>query len=131
MSQALHSAVQDIEETKKTESEESVYEQKLECQLCNIKVTSSRILERHLEGKKHRVREAKNGREFFCEVCDVRANSEIQLEIHLKSSRHKGNMLKKEATEFASLSSGTIGIWLIIFCLLCIFLNLLILITNS
>ncbi|KAK9870609.1 hypothetical protein WA026_008171 [Henosepilachna vigintioctopunctata] len=127
----LHTAIQDVIETRETENDESLGIQGLECHLCNIKVTSSKILKRHLEGKKHRIREAKNGREFFCDVCEVRANSEIQLDIHLKSSRHRGNVMKKDSSEFTALSTGTKGIWLIIICLLCIFVNLLLLFRNS
>ncbi|XP_044751373.1 zinc finger protein 385A-like [Coccinella septempunctata] len=135
MSGDLHTAIQEITtEFKSFENLEDNDQQcgsGLECQLCNIKVTSMKILERHLKGKKHRIREAKNGREFFCDICDVRANSEIQLDIHLKSSRHKGNIMKKESSEFTSVSAGTKGIWLIVICLLCLFLNLLLLFRTS
>jgi hypothetical protein len=59
--------------------------QSLSCELCNVKVTSTKILQRHLEGRRHKMKAERKGKTFICELCDVVANSEIQLNIHLNS----------------------------------------------
>ncbi|CAH1183160.1 unnamed protein product [Phaedon cochleariae] len=65
-----------VEEPKKTQ---------LGCDICKISVTSPKILQRHLEGKRHKIRAERDGKIFRCELCNVTANSETQLSIHLNS----------------------------------------------
>ncbi|KAJ8954545.1 hypothetical protein NQ318_000779 [Aromia moschata] len=57
----------------------------LSCEICNIKVTSTKILQRHLDGRKHKIRMERRGKSFTCELCEITANSETQLNIHLNS----------------------------------------------
>ncbi|KAG5889075.1 hypothetical protein JTB14_004919 [Gonioctena quinquepunctata] len=104
--------------------------QPLGCEICDIKVTSSRILQRHLDGRKHKMREERQGKVFKCDLCDITANSEIQLDIHLKSSRHRSKVERKEYTEFINTPSNK-GIWILVFCAFCIFINLILLFNNT
>jgi len=98
------------------------------CDICNIRVTSAKILQRHLEGRKHISRSQRRGKIFHCDICDVTANSEIQLNIHLTSSRHKSRVAREEYKEFTDVSSYSISIYALLFCIFCIALNLVILV---
>lgn len=55
------------------------------CEMCNIQVTGAKVLQRHMDGKKHKLRTERQGKTFNCELCNVVCNSESQLESHLKS----------------------------------------------
>ncbi|CAH0557793.1 unnamed protein product [Brassicogethes aeneus] len=55
------------------------------CEICNIKVTSAKILQRHLYGRKHKMRSERKGKSYYCDLCDLTANSETQLNIHMSS----------------------------------------------
>ncbi|XP_017771356.1 PREDICTED: zinc finger protein 346-like [Nicrophorus vespilloides] len=93
------------------------------CDLCGIKVTSNNVLRRHIEGRKHLMRVEREGKTFECQLCEIIANSQTQLDAHLRSSKHKNRLYKKEhANEMMHK-----GVWLIIFCVACIFLNFLLL----
>ncbi|XP_022905954.2 zinc finger protein 385D-like [Onthophagus taurus] len=93
------------------------------CQLCNVQVTSSNVLKRHNEGRKHRMRVERQGKTFKCDLCDISANSQSQLDAHLKSSKHKAKLIRREnANQMMNK-----GIWIILFGVVVIFLNLLLL----
>ncbi|KAF7272664.1 uncharacterized protein LOC143192328 [Rhynchophorus ferrugineus] len=98
------------------------------CEICNIKVTSAKILQRHLEGRRHKSKAERKGKTFHCDLCDVTANSEIQLNIHLSSSRHKSRVAREEYKEFTSMSSYSTSFYILLFCIFCIGLNLVILV---
>ncbi|XP_050308418.1 zinc finger protein 385B-like [Anthonomus grandis grandis] len=106
-------------------------ERSLCCEICNIKVTSSKILQRHLEGRKHKSRAERQGKTFYCDICDVTANSEIQLNIHLTSSKHKTKVAKEECKVFLDMSSYSTSLYIFIFALFCIVVNLIILVKVS
>ncbi|KAF2881656.1 hypothetical protein ILUMI_24513 [Ignelater luminosus] len=55
------------------------------CNLCKISATSSKVLQRHYEGRKHKMRVERDGKTFNCELCQITANSQKQLDNHLKS----------------------------------------------
>lgn len=113
------------------------------CSLCKISATSSKVLQRHYEGRKHKMRVERDGKTFDCELCQITANSQKQLDNHLKSkiflngsftkiknlilgSRHKYNQEKKDLGEHAKLN-GNKGVWIILLGMVCIFVNFLIL----
>ncbi|XP_050516942.1 zinc finger protein 346-like [Diabrotica virgifera virgifera] len=102
--------------------------QPLSCEICRVKVTSTKIFQRHLDGRKHKLRAERQGKEFKCELCDIIANSEIQLEIHFRSFRHKSKLQRKEHPHFSLLTSYTSkSSFLVFLCFTCIFLNLFLL----
>ncbi|XP_056642989.1 zinc finger protein 346-like [Diorhabda carinulata] len=102
--------------------------QSLSCEICKVKVTSSKIFQRHLDGRKHKLRAERQGKIFKCELCDIIANSEIQLEIHLRSARHKAKLHKKEHPHFSLFASYTSKTSILMFfCFICIILNLFLL----
>ncbi|KAJ8918487.1 hypothetical protein NQ315_008184, partial [Exocentrus adspersus] len=116
-----------IDEGGKSATCEDGYNYPLCCTICNIKVTSTKILQRHLEGRKHKMRVERKGKSFVCELCDLTANSETQLNIHLSSSRHRAKLQRKEYNEFTAIATSLKGAWIIIVCLICLFLNLFLL----
>ncbi|XP_044266550.1 zinc finger protein 385D-like [Tribolium madens] len=124
MSVEFHNSIEEVQLTEN--NEENADKNVLSCELCNVKVTSAKILQRHLEGRRHKMKEERKGKTFVCELCDVVANSEIQLNIHLNSIKHKNKLMKKE-NNFISASTGTAGLWILFFCVICIFINLLLL----
>ncbi|XP_030750871.1 zinc finger protein 385D-like [Sitophilus oryzae] len=109
----------------------SASELSLCCDICNIRVTSAKILQRHLEGRRHKSRAERDGKTFHCELCDVTANSEIQLNIHMSSSRHKSRIAREEYKEFTSLSSYSTSFYILLFCIFCIGLNVVILVKGA
>ncbi|KYB27334.1 zinc finger protein 346 [Tribolium castaneum] len=119
----FHNSIEEVQLNEK--NEENSDKNALSCELCNVKVTSVKILQRHLEGRRHKMKEERQGKTFVCELCDVVANSEIQLNIHLNSIKHKNKLMKKE--NFISDATGTAGLWILLFCVVCIFINLLLL----
>ncbi|KAJ3654114.1 hypothetical protein Zmor_013327 [Zophobas morio] len=127
MSGEFHKSVEDVELPPETKVEEDVHSDSLCCDLCNVKVTSAKILQRHLEGRRHKMKAERKGKTFICEMCDVVANSEIQLNIHLNSIKHKNKLVKKEQSEFTSTATSRAGLWILLFCVVCIFINLLLL----
>ncbi|XP_018574435.1 zinc finger protein 385B-like [Anoplophora glabripennis] len=137
MSGEIHSGVQDVsvinndsnnnKDDEDDKSSEAIKKVPLCCELCNIKVTSGKILQRHLDGRRHKMRMERRGKCFRCDLCDLTANSETQLNIHLNSSRHKAKLQKKEYSEFTDITTSVKGIWILIFCIVCIFLNLFLL----
>ncbi|KAL1513289.1 hypothetical protein ABEB36_002714 [Hypothenemus hampei] len=98
------------------------------CDICNIRVTSAKILQRHMDGRKHKSRAERRGKTFHCDVCEVTANSEIQLNIHLSSSKHKSRVAREEYKEFFDVSAYSKGIYVLLFGVFCIILNLILLI---
>ncbi|ERL92246.1 zinc finger protein 385D [Dendroctonus ponderosae] len=98
------------------------------CEICNIRVTSTKILQRHLEGRKHKSRAERRGKSFHCDLCEVTANSEIQLNIHLSSSKHKSRVAREEYKEFFDVSSYSKSMYVLLFAVFCIILNLIILV---
>ncbi|CAH1105149.1 unnamed protein product [Psylliodes chrysocephalus] len=100
----------------------------LSCDICKVTVTSAKIFQRHLDGRKHKLRVEREGKEFKCDLCDISTNSEIQLEIHLRSLRHKAKLQKKEHPRLATFNFFTSKISLLIFVtFICIVLNLFLL----
>ncbi|KAF5281531.1 hypothetical protein FQA39_LY05066 [Lamprigera yunnana] len=95
------------------------------CNLCKIYATSQKVLLRHYEGRKHKVRVEREGKTFVCEICHITANSQKQLDNHLKSSRHKCQLERKDLIESLQLS-GTRGVWLILCGISCMFIAFLI-----
>ena len=134
MSGAIHSGVQEVNLSDFENGPKNVLLQEPKtqstlpygCDLCNIKATSLKLLQRHLEGKKHLSRIERFGKTFECDICQVTANSQHQLDLHLKSSKHKTRVARKERMEIMALSNSK-GTWIILFGVICIFLNLLIL----
>jgi len=98
------------------------------CDICNIRVTSGKILQRHLEGRKHKSRAERRGKIFHCDICDVTANSEIQLNIHLASSKHRVRVAREEYKEFFDMSAYSKSMYVLFFAVFCIILNLIILV---
>ncbi|XP_060516809.1 uncharacterized protein LOC132696164 [Cylas formicarius] len=98
------------------------------CEVCDIKVTSAKILQKHLEGRRHRSRVERVGKTFYCDICEIRANSDVQLKIHLTSSKHRSRVARKENKEFTDLSSSPVGIYVMLFCAFCFFINFVILV---
>ncbi|CAG9768735.1 unnamed protein product [Ceutorhynchus assimilis] len=97
------------------------------CDICNIKVSGSKIFQKHLEGKRHKSKVDRLGKTFNCNICDVTANSEIQLNIHLSSSKHKSRVEKEEIKELFDGSSYSNSVYVIFFAVLCIVINLILL----
>lgn len=95
------------------------------CNLCKISATSQKVLLRHYEGRKHKIRVEREGKTFVCEICQVTANSQKQLDNHLKSARHKYQLEKKDLVECLKLN-GNRGVWLILLGITCMFINFLI-----
>ncbi|CAH1368655.1 unnamed protein product [Tenebrio molitor] len=126
MSGEVHNSVDDVKLRENPVGEDGDKDS-LSCELCNVKVTSTKILQRHLEGRRHKMKAERKGKTFICELCDVVANSEIQLNIHLNSIKHKNKLMKKEQNEFTTVPSGAAGLWILLFCVVCIFINLLLL----
>ncbi|KAK9696170.1 hypothetical protein QE152_g32073 [Popillia japonica] len=93
------------------------------CELCNVQVTSNNVLRRHKEGRKHILRVERQGKTFQCDLCNIVANSQSQLDAHLKSSKHNARLIKKENANQMMKK----GVWIIIFGIICIFVNLLLL----
>ncbi|XP_072398606.1 zinc finger protein 385D-like [Diabrotica undecimpunctata] len=142
MSGEIHNRVEDLPKNfsnKKSDSEGDTDKengaddfkkqiQPLSCDICRVKVTSTKIFQRHLDGRKHKLRAERQGKEFKCELCDIIANSEIQLEIHFRSFRHKSKLQRKEHPHFFLLTSYTSkSSFLVFLCFTCIFLNLFLL----
>nr|XP_008194235.1 PREDICTED: zinc finger protein 385B-like isoform X2 [Tribolium castaneum] len=104
----FHNSIEEVQLNEK--NEENSDKNALSCELCNVKVTSVKILQRHLEGRRHKMKEERQGKTFVCELCDVVANSEIQLNIHLN----------KQADEKRKLHFGRDrNRWLVDLTLLC------------
>ncbi|XP_065163691.1 uncharacterized protein [Atheta coriaria] len=93
------------------------------CDLCGIRVTSYNVLKRHLEGRRHIMRAGREGKTFECELCKLTANSQSQLDAHMKSVKHRNRVFKKEH----GYDPSNKGLWVILFCVGCIFLNFLLL----
>ncbi|RZC35856.1 zinc finger protein 385B-like, partial [Asbolus verrucosus] len=114
MSGEFHNSIEDVKLPENVAEETD--KNNLSCELCNVKVTSAKILQRHLEGRRHKMKAERKGKTFICEMCDVVANSEIQLNIHLNSIKHKNKLSKKEQSDFSTISTNTAGIWILVFC---------------
>ncbi|KAB0798712.1 hypothetical protein PPYR_09705 [Photinus pyralis] len=106
------------------EIEEKTKEWTYTCDICKINTTSHKVLLRHYEGRKHKVRVERAGKIFNCDLCQVNANSQKQLDNHLKSSRHKYQLEKKDLIENLKLN-GNRGVWVILFGIGCVFVNFL------
>ncbi|XP_066245188.1 zinc finger protein 385B-like [Euwallacea similis] len=143
----MHSGIQDVPEGFMDVPEEPVLKKGLDhglntqistvsntsdgalfCDICNIRVTSTKILQRHLEGRKHKSRAERRGKTFHCDICDVTANSEIQLNIHLSSTKHKSRVAREEYKEFFDVSAYSKSMYVLMFAVFCIILNLIILV---
>ncbi|XP_021835329.2 uncharacterized protein [Spinacia oleracea] len=107
------SQVQPMEEEKSkvqlTEEKKSLVAKKWECSLCQLSVTSETLLKSHLQGKKHKAKEAKLGvgqgmsgncgepakeknvdaKKWYCSLCQVSAASEKNLNDHFQGKKHK------------------------------------------
>ncbi|XP_021758030.1 cilia- and flagella-associated protein 251-like isoform X2 [Chenopodium quinoa] len=102
--------VQSMEEEKinvqPMEEEKSQVTKKWECSLCQISATSEILLHSHLQGKKHKAKEARLGvsqgmrtetdkgkneniHKWYCSLCQVSAASEKNLNDHYKGKKHK------------------------------------------
>lgn len=103
-------------------------------------MTSYNVLKRHLEGRRHIMRAGREGKTFECELCKLTANSQSQLDAHMKSKvfscqynkvqififlgvKHRNRVFKKEH----GYDPSNKGLWVILFCVGCIFLNFLLL----
>ncbi|CAG9854588.1 unnamed protein product [Phyllotreta striolata] len=141
MSGEIHNHVEDLPFPNKTNNNNNADEKKtdesedsndslqgLSCEICRVKVTSAKIFQRHLEGRKHKLRVERQGKQFKCDLCDIIANSEIQLEIHLRSAKHKARQHRKENPRWAIFHFLSSKISLLIFVtFVCILLNLFLL----
>ncbi|KAJ8983680.1 hypothetical protein NQ317_003468 [Molorchus minor] len=133
MSGEIHSGIQNViipdsgNEDEELEDNEVIKKPPLSCDVCSIKVTSMKIMQRHLDGRKHKARVERLGKTFTCDLCEITANSETQLNVHLSSSKHKAKLLRKEHADFTDISANRKGLWILMFCLFCLFLNLFLL----
>lgn len=91
------------------EEEKTQATKKWECSLCQLSVTSEILLKSHLQGKKHKAKEAKLGvdqgksdnrvetakeksedvKKWYCSLCQVSAMSEKNLNDHFQGKKHK------------------------------------------
>lgn len=88
--------------------EQTPVAQKWHCSLCQVSATSEELLKSHLQGKKHKAKEARlgvdqktgnaNGAEnvkseamtkWYCSLCQVYAASEKNLQDHLQGKKHQ------------------------------------------
>ncbi|VEN34976.1 unnamed protein product [Callosobruchus maculatus] len=99
----------------------------LACSLCNVTVTSERILQRHIEGRKHKMRAQRIGKTFICEICNIHANSEIQLKIHLEGNKHRSKLQENVCWIDVPRCRET---WIIVLWVVFVFINLLIFCCN-
>ncbi|KAL2897596.1 P-selectin glycoprotein ligand 1 [Bienertia sinuspersici] len=125
------SGVQPIEDensrVQAMEDEKSQSTKKWECSICQISATSEILLRSHLQGKKHKAKEAKLGichgmsdncaettkakavtvHKWYCSLCQVSAASEKNLNDHFQGKKHKAKvgLLHQEADNVDSKTS--------------------------
>ncbi|XP_074296106.1 uncharacterized protein LOC141623860 isoform X1 [Silene latifolia] len=102
--------------TLSSEQENSSDTKEWDCSLCQVSVTSEALLASHLQGKKHKAKEAKlqtgeiidsiqvmsvpssggnatdSDNQWHCSVCGVSASSENNLNAHLQGKKHKAKV---------------------------------------
>lgn len=92
-----------LSNSKKTSTANRNSQKKWQCSLCGISATSEKGLNDHLEGKKHKNKEAsskfnepnqkisseRNSNRLHCSLCDKYIPSEKRLKVHLEGRKHK------------------------------------------